>query len=67
MKIKKLLIDIINCNQKEYQAIYLFSDARYDITNELTHKNSQDDFQLATKEITKNYQFRYLKVISETV
>ena len=59
VKIKNLLIDIINCNQKEYQAIYLFSDAKYDITNELGNYNCQADLQQVTKEITKNYQFRY--------
>lgn len=59
MKIKKLLIDIINCNQKEYQAIYLFTDANYDITSELANKNCQINLKQVTKEITKNYQFRY--------
>ncbi len=57
LKIKKLLMDIINCNQKEYHAIYLFSDIDYDIKYEI--KRNKIDSKNIINQIISNYIYRY--------
>lgn len=63
LKIRKLLIDIINCNQKEYDAIYLFSDIKYAIDHKLINGKSKLESKQLSENIIDNYVDRYSNLL----
>lgn len=63
LKLRKLLIDIINCNQKEYDAIYLFSDIKYAIDHKLINGKSKLESKQLSENIIDNYVDRYSNLL----
>lgn len=57
-KIKNLLIDIINCNQKEYHSLYLFRDLQFVIHSQI-NKNKNLNETIIEKQVIQDFNFRY--------
>lgn len=65
LEIRRLLIDIINCNQKKYDAIYLFSDIKYSLDHKLINVKSKLESKQLSENIIDNYVDRYSNLLDD--
>lgn len=65
LEIRRLLIDIINCNQKKYDAIYLFSDIKYSLDHKLINGKSKLESKQLSENIIDNYVDRYSNLLDD--